>query len=705
MFRNLKFKYKIILLPFLATLAFLLILAVNQFLGAKNRNLLTRIQTGYAPALDLSRDLEVTLATIQRSMQDAAAIKDMAIIEEADSLRSEFLERLNSGKGNPILKSEDLNLLKAAFEDYYSVARNVTIEMINDKTTGKNEKVFVLIKSMQAKYNKIRETLQANTGRDQKEMASAFFSAQEIQKTFMTVSAAITLACILVLGGLSAVIIRGVIKPLNEVSSGFIQMAAGDLTIKTASVSSDEIGILANTFNEMAEKLSSLISQVQGNTKAISRVTQELQRTATNIFEETRKQESAVEETSSSIVKMSASLQEVNHNVELLSRSANETSSSIIEMDASISGVATNMESLSGSIEITSSSILQMISSIRKIAESLETLNQITEETATSLHELNASVHQVEQNAHNSHALSEKTSKEAQLGMESVNETISGMKEIQASFMKLQEIVSRLSERSESIGKIIKVIDDVAGQTNLLSLNAAIIAAQAGEHGKGFAVVAEEIKNLADQTASSTREIVSLIKGLQDETANAVGATEHGSQTVERGVALSHQAGDLLKIIIESSQTSTDMVSQIVKATQEQANGIQGADQAMSRIKERVQQINLATHEQEKASREIMNASENMRELGQQVKSSIKKQSNGSRLITGAVEKVMVMIRQILNATQEQNKGSRRIEHAVQIFKETANASVQRATELNQIVTTLSSDSKSLEQEISRFKI
>ena len=702
MLKNLKFKYKVLLLPSLATIAFLMILATNQTLGVKNQDLLTRIRLGYAPALEISRDLEETLAAIQRAMQDAVASKDTSLIEEADNLRTTFLERLKTGKTNPVLKSEELEQLNTAFNEYYSLTRSVTLDMINAKG---QINAMANLESMRVKYNGIKEMVQTNTVRNKKELAAASLSAEEIQKTFMTVSAAITLICILLLGGLSAVIILGVTKPLEEVSSGFVKMAAGDLTIKVTSGNSDEIGVLAEAFNQMARKLSTLIFQVQANTRAIARVAQELQESSSSIFKESQQQESAMEETSSSILEMGISIQEVNNNVEVLTRSANDTSSSIIEMDANISGIASNMDTLSGSIDITSSSIIQLISSIKKIAENIETLNQVTEGTASSLHELNSSVQQVEQNAQKSHTLSEKTSKEAEKGMESVNETMSGMKEIEASFVRLEQIVSRLSEKSESIGNVVKVIDQVAGQTNLLSLNAAIIAAQAGEYGKGFAVVAEEIKSLADQTASSTREISTLIKAVQDETANAVTATAHGAESVKKGVSLSHQAGSLLKVIIESSRTSTEMVNQIVTATQEQSNGIQGADRAMYRIKEMVQEINRATHEQERASREIMNASETMRTLGKQVKTSVQEQSNGSKLITRAAEKVLVMIRQILNATQEQSKGSERIEHAVQVFKQTTNASVRRATEMNQIVTALSSDSKKLEQEISRFKV
>ena len=128
-------------------------------------------------------------------------------------------------------------------------------------------------------------------------------------------------------------------------------------------------------------------------------------------------------------------------------------------------------------------------------------------------------------------------------------------------------------------------------------------------------------------------------------------------------------------------------------------------DQAMVKIMDMVQQINRASHEQEKAGVEIMKAVESMRVLGQGVKRSTQEQSKGSKLITTAVERVMLMIRHILQATQEQKKGSEQITHALQIFTQGIEESALQAREMDNIVTTLSSHSKQLEQKIGRFKI
>jgi methyl-accepting chemotaxis protein len=523
--------------------------------------------------------------------------------------------------------------------------------------------------------------------------------------TIMNYIFLVSLGILLVGSYVSYLLAKQISDPIISIVRGSKAMADGDLSTIVTVKQRDEIGVLAKAFNEMSGRLRNLISQVRENTLAVTDVSQKLHQTSDGISSEVNKQESAVEETSSSIIQMGASITEVNKNVELLSLSANDTSSSILEMDATINEIANHMDNLSSAIEVTSSSISEMTSSVKEIALSIETLHSATDNTASSLHELNASVQQVEINAQRSNELSENTTSEAQKGKKSITETITGMQEIKSSFMEVQEIVSRLAQKSDSIGKIVKVIDEVAGQTNLLSLNAAIIAAQAGEHGKGFAVVAEEVKSLAERTASSTREIAVLIKDVQDETLNAVNAMVHGSERVQKGVSLSNESGTVLGAIIESSHLSTEMVKEIVKATKEQSRGIQEVDKAMVQIKEMVQQINRATHEQESASVEITKAVENMRVLGHEVKRSTQEQSKGSKLITTAVEKVTEMINHILEATQEQSQGSERINHALEIFKETAEENVHRVAEMNNFVGTLTSRSQQLEQEIKKFKL
>jgi len=266
--------------------------------------------------------------------------------------------------------------------------------------------------------------------------------------------------------------------PLEQLVQGAASMAEGDLSTQVDVGSDDETGVLARAFNAMVESLRGLVSQVGENTRYVASAMGKLTAASTAMREEAQRQEEAVESTAESVGGMIASMHAVNANVEALSETAIETSSAAIEMDSSIAETASHIDELSEIIETTASSVVEMTSGIREIARSADILNQSTESTAQALELLSGSVRTVESNAKESHALSDQTQTKAEQGMSAVHETVEGMVEIQESFEGIEAIISSLSEKSESIGAVVKVIESVVEQTNLLALNAAIISSQ-----------------------------------------------------------------------------------------------------------------------------------------------------------------------------------------------------------------------------------
>jgi methyl-accepting chemotaxis protein len=498
---------------------------------------------------------------------------------------------------------------------------------------------------------------------------------------------------------------RDVTVPLAAVVEGSEALARGDLSVAVDAARRDEIGVLARSFNSMAGSLKGLVSQVRENILAVSNATESLERTGRAMASESRRQESVVEETSRSIATMGGSIDSVNENVARLEESARETAGSIVEMDSSVSEIAHHMDNLASAIDVTSSSIMQLTTSIREIAENMAGLDRATETTSASLTDLHASAAVIGSNAEACHSLTQNAAKEAEHGRQSVKETIVAMHEIRASFTALQEVIGELSRKSDSIGEIVQVIEGVAEETNLLSLNAAIIAAQANEHGKAFSVVASSVKSLAERTARSTREIASLIASVQEETRKAVDAMEENGKRVEKGVGLSNQAGEGLRRIMESADQSAGMVREIVENSAVQGRDLAQVDRAMAEVKEIVTQIDRSIREQENASGEIAQATEKIRALGQQVKGSTEEQRNGSKLITRAMEKVMSMIEHILASTREQATQSERIRRALESFREVTVENARRADELGETVTSLSQRSNQLEREINRFTL
>jgi methyl-accepting chemotaxis protein len=421
--------------------------------------------------------------------------------------------------------------------------------------------------------------------------------------------------------------------------------------------------------------------------------------------QETERQKAAIGDSSSSIEQLTHSITGVNSNVEELAESARETSSSAMQMDSSLVEVANHMGELGESIDTTSSSVQEVAASTKQVVKAVEGLQVATDGALDHLVQLAASVEEVKDNAEQSDVLSDDSSQEAAKGMTAVDETTDAMDEIATSFGQLEGSVSRLDEKSQAIEEIIGVIVGVAEQTTQLSLNASIIAAQAGEHGKPFAVVANAVSTVADRTRKSAAEIADLIRSVQGEIAASVAAVNVGSQKVEQGVQRSELAGSILRQILEKAQNTTVRVREIVGATKRQSDDLQRVDHGINDVKEIVQQIHGAAREQERATSEIASAIESIRALGVGVHDATQQQRQGSRSIADAMLRVTGMIEKIADATKSQATSNAMIQHALQVFREISEESTRRAGDMTTMVSTLSQRSQKLETEVDRFKI
>jgi methyl-accepting chemotaxis protein len=229
-----------------------------------------------------------------------------------------------------------------------------------------------------------------------------------------------------------------------------------------------------------------------------------------------------------------------------------------------LSKVSSNTESLAGAGE-------EIAATSRQQTQGAELQKDQTAQVVTAMQEMTSTVQQVSENSNNAAAASQKAAETARQGGKVVEETLSRMRAIASSVGETARKVEALGKQSDQIGRIIGVIDDIADQTNLLALNAAIEAARAGEQGRGFAVVADEVRKLAERTSTATKEITGMIRSIQAETKSAVTAMQAGTKEVEQGVELTTQAGSSLHDIIQMSEQVGDMVTHIATAATEQS--------------------------------------------------------------------------------------------------------------------------------------
>ena len=256
-----------------------------------------------------------------------------------------------------------------------------------------------------------------------------------------------------------------------------------------------------------------------------------------------------------------------------------------------------------------------------QISSTASELASSASETASSVSETTVTVEEVKQTAQVSMERAREVSGSAQRtlavarsGEQTVEATASGMQNIREQMEHIAHSILSLSEQSRTIGEIISSVDDIAEQSNLLAVNAAIEAAKAGEQGKGFAVVAREVKNLAEGSRQATRQVRTILGDIQKATGNAVMATEQGNKAVDAGMARSVEVREALKSLAASIAEATQMAIQITAANQQQYAGVDQVTQAMANIREASRQNLDAARQLEDAARDIDSLSRRLKE-------------------------------------------------------------------------------------------
>ncbi|MCC6141034.1 MAG: methyl-accepting chemotaxis protein [Nitrospira sp.] len=251
------------------------------------------------------------------------------------------------------------------------------------------------------------------------------------------------------------------------------------------------------------------------------------------------------------------------------------------------------------------SASVELSATAEEISKGTDSLTSRASQTAAAVEEMNATVGQVAQNSSKASVLTQETVKTAKDGGAVVSDTISGMQQLSDAVTSSATIISDLGKSSNQIGEIVRVIEDIADQTNLLALNAAIEAARAGEQGRGFAVVADEVRKLAERTTKATKEIGDMIRQIQQDTRGAVESMQAGTVKVTSGVDLVNRTGEALARIVEMVSESADMIRQIAVASEEQSVATQQIANDVENVAKVTKESASGANESAKASHDL----------------------------------------------------------------------------------------------------
>ena len=499
---------------------------------------------------------------------------------------------------------------------------------------------------------------------------------------------------------------RNIKKPVSLINKAVERITLGELTTDVPDLGENEIGSIAKGIAFLVERLSTTVSRLNDTAVNVSLAIKQVDSTYNNVINSASRQSSAVKEIIKSIHGANQSQAEIYDSAERLASLSTENVSSLIELKATAEEIDANNQRLFKATEDSYSVVAQMTHTAKAISKNSHEALSAVENTSASVEEISASVREVEEHARESSRMAEKVSEStSDVGMLSVVDAVEGMDKILSEVKNSSAIVQRLGSRSADIEKVLSVIKDVTEQTNLLSLNAAILAAQAGEYGKSFSVVADEIRALSERTASSTREIGGIVKTIQKDIKDAVHSIESANVKVEEGNSMVLKVGDALKDILTAAQHSTEMTKAIERATEEQSLGLRQITSAIEDIRKMMNNIAKSTSEQDNALSYLLEGVGEVKEVADLSKRGTEEQAEGTRGISKNLEFSNDRITKINHAVLNQKKLNEDIIKAMEQINSWGTSTLKEVEEVSRSLNTLFQEIDVLSKEMEVFKI
>ncbi len=476
------------------------------------------------------------------------------------------------------------------------------------------------------------------------------------------------------------------------------RFAEGDLTVLPTR--DDDVELV-----RLALSLRRALWQVQRVTTSLHRTAREVEGQAGSLLEAARRQGSAVERSQKAVDAMGDSLDGSQKRVVQLEVFARETTTALTDMTESIEQVAEALASLTAAAEKTSARAEAMGQRSQAVAEGGQAVSSLAVRTRDAVSAAEDAIDAVRRRTDETGALAREVTGTAEQGATLVHDALKGLQRIDDTVRRAAALVDALGGSSLEIGRVVDVIQEIADQTNLLALNAAIIASQAGESGRPFAVVAAEVRNLAEKTGRSTREIAQKVKAVREGVESAVDLVNRSRDEAEVGVQLGEKATEALRAIQATSQRSLAAVEAVQADTRRLETHGATLVQVSQEVTERVDEVMRLSGDQVTQGRELVRQMQDMSRTTNAASTRANGQVGVGRELSDSVLRLTAAIEEIRSSQEVLKGGDAAISEEVAEVREDAQRVVHISDAMSRTVEQLAHEADTLDAEVFRFKL
>jgi methyl-accepting chemotaxis protein len=457
-------------------------------------------------------------------------------------------------------------------------------------------------------------------------------------------------------------------------------------------------GGMARSLGKIVRGIAGMSGELSGSVATVSADTQEMVGASTRQLAVVTKVVETLEGVSASVLSTHGSIAE-------LDAAAEQGASSTSQLSQGLDALSAQVTQFSAFVEQTGATIKQMAEVATHIEANTSEVSQAAERSSESASELERSIRSIDSTTKESEILTQAVTERAHAGRSAVARSIEGMSHIAVTFEAIDKAVASLGERVAAIKDIVHVIEEISDQTKLVALNAAILAAQAGEQGGGFSVVADEIKRLSDRTDSATGEIVTLISSADQEGEHTSSVMAVGLKSVREGHKLAADAGQAIASILGLTEQSHAHVTLIAAATREQVHGNKSIMQSVAQIAAMSRGVLELTAKQHGFAAEIKTGVDTVLRSLAAVRRSIEEEALGSKDVAQQISTISSMSSAIRRDSERQRAASEQMVRDIEVIKGSAACILGRAVKVAGSLSPLSSRVADLNAALARFTV